>query len=72
MAILKWILLLLYTDEEAEAQKPTKWQSHNTNQDLLELHYRLLEKYHPLSQTHYYNLTGQRSICKEVNKSLSF
>lgn len=72
MAILRWILLLLYTDEEAKAQKPSKWQSHNTNQVLLELHYRLLEEYHPLWQTHYYNLTGQRSICKEVKKSLSF
>ena len=41
MPILRWVLLFLYADEEAKAQTPSKRQSQNTNQDLLELHYRL-------------------------------
>lgn len=49
-AILRWVLLLLYSDEKVKAQTPSKWQGQKTNWDLLELHYRLLGKCHPLGQ----------------------
>lgn len=71
LAILRWILLPFIPMRTLKAQKPSNWQSHNTNQVLLSP-LQTIGRISPIGTDTLLQLTGQRSICNEIKKYLSF